>query len=93
MEWELLQSPMISYRSLLYSTTILYDIYLTKFGQWLFIASVHVGEYEQQSVELREIGVAKDKWENDRRRLEDELKKKDEQIKTQEKELIKSRST
>ena len=28
MECELLRSPMISYRSLLYSTTVLYDIHL-----------------------------------------------------------------
>ena len=27
MECELLRSPMISYRSLLYNTTVLYDIY------------------------------------------------------------------
>ena len=28
MECELLRSPMISYRSLLYNTTVLYDIYI-----------------------------------------------------------------
>ena len=28
MECELLRSPMISYRSLLYNTTVLYDIYM-----------------------------------------------------------------
>ena len=35
MECELLRSPMISYRSLLYNTTVLYDIYIyLYYGAW-----------------------------------------------------------
>ena len=36
MECELLRSPMISYRSLLYNTTVLYDIWKSRVARPLF---------------------------------------------------------
>ena len=49
-------------------------------------------DYRRQSLELREAGVAKEELANDRRRLEDQLRKKDEEFRAQEEELMKLRS-
>lgn len=51
-----------------------------------------VVDYRRQTVELREAGVAKEELANDRRRLEDQLRKKDEESRMQEEELAKLRS-
>ena len=51
MECEILRSPMISYRSLLYSTTVLYDIYI-------YVSYIAVAMYSRDRYEiigLREI--------------------------------------
>ena len=46
-------------------------------------------DYRRQAVELREAGVAKEEWERDRRRLEEQVRKKDEELRIQEEEQAK----
>ena len=48
-------------------------------------------DYRRQSVELREAGVTKEELANDQRKLEDRLRKKDEESRVQEEELMKLR--
>ena len=45
MECELLRSPMISYRSLLYNTTVLYDIYIYIYIRIYKIIYMHTHTY------------------------------------------------
>ena len=44
-------------------------------------------------MELREVGVAKEEWESDRRRLEEQLRSKDEQLRIQEEEQTRLKHT
>ena len=57
-------------------------------SQKVIIISVcaHVVDYRRQAVELREAGVAKEEWESVRRRLEEQLRRKDVELKIQEEE-------
>ena len=50
-------------------------------------------DYRRQTVELREAGVAKEEWESDRRKLEEQLKRKDEELRIQEEKQARLKRT
>lgn len=53
----------------------------------------HVVDYRRLAAELREAGVAKEEWESVRRRLEEQLRRKDAELKIQEEEQARLKRT